>query len=134
VRSGYWQVSLAPDQFYLGRAYVTSLEHVPTLSELSDEMWLDLRQVIRGHEISCAESFGATHVTWSALMNNAYRAGEPKPHVYWHARPRYRQPVWVEGRWYNDPDFGSHHQRTLRIEPKQGEMEYIRYLLKQHYP
>ncbi len=61
--SQHRRVALHDDQFYLGRAYVTSLEYFSSLSAISDAAWLDLHQVIREYETACREQLGAVHVT-----------------------------------------------------------------------
>ncbi|MDO8650343.1 MAG: hypothetical protein Q7K33_03485, partial [Candidatus Berkelbacteria bacterium] len=49
--SKYWRVSLdASDQYYPGRSFVTAKRHVGDLAELSNEEWLDLREVISSFE------------------------------------------------------------------------------------
>lgn len=45
-------------------------------------------------------------------MNDAYQEAEPLPHVHWHVRPRYRQPVSFQGREFADPEFGRHYVRN----------------------
>ncbi len=113
VTTEFWQVTLAPDQFYLGRAYVTSIRHVGELSDLSEDEWMDLRFVIQSYEEQVKTRLGATHVTWAALMNNAYRDPDPKPHVHWHVRPRYAHPVEIGGIEFSDLEFGEHHKREV---------------------
>ncbi len=108
-----WRVSLAPDQYYLGRAYVTSLRHVPELSGLSTAEFKELWEVIRRYEKAAKQNLDATHVTWMALMNNAYRVSRPLPHVHWHVRPRYAHPVRIGDKVFDDPEFGNHHQRDM---------------------
>ncbi len=125
AQSGYWRITLAPDQYYLGRCYVTSLRHVPDLSGLYPEEWIDLHEVMRHLENSAKRELGATHVTWTALMNNAYQLDKPQPHVHWHVRPRYAQRTTVGDVTMLDEHFGHHHQRDLALKLLPYQMEAI---------
>lgn len=115
-QTAYWRVSLATDQYYLGRAYVTALQHAPSLSSLSTDAWTDLHEVIMVYEAAAVYGLGARHVTWAALMNNAYRDVVATPHVHWHVRPRYSEPVTIGGVTFVDREFGEHHQREAKLE------------------
>lgn len=129
-RTQHWRVTLAPDQYYLGRAYVTTNDHIGDLPMLSAEAWMELHQVIQDYEAAVRHSLQATHVTWAALMNNAYRESMPKPHVHWHVRPRYFKPVTIAGYTFDDPEFGEHHQREETLEVPHEVMLEIRYRLR----
>lgn len=129
-QTDFWRVSLAPDQYYLGRAYVSTLRHVEELSLLTTFEWGDLKYVVDLYEKMVKTNLQATHVTWAALMNHAYQKPRPAPHVHWHVRPRYSQPtqftywekhepalgkrssgIQLVSRKFSDPEFGHHHQR-----------------------
>lgn len=128
----YWRVTLAPDQYYLGRAYVTALRHVPSLGALTFRQWSDLQQVIGWYEAAAAEVLGAALVTWVALMNNAFRDADPVPHVHWHVRPRYSHDVEFAGQTFSDPEFGGHHQREKTRALDDWTMQRIAENLTQH--
>ena len=113
AQSEHWRITLAPDQYYLGRCYVTSLRHVRELSRLSADEWMELQSVIRELESAMERQLQATHVTWAFLMNNAYQLENPQPHVHAHVRPRYREQVTVGDVTALDTEFGYHHQREL---------------------
>lgn len=113
AQSTYWRITLASDQYFVGRCYVTSLRHVPHLSHFSMLEWMDLQAVIRELESAAVHRLGATHVTWAALMNHAYQLEDPQPHVHWHVRPRYAGPTTIGDVEMIDEDFGYHHQRVL---------------------
>lgn len=51
---------------------------------------------------------------WTCLMNKSYQAAPPDPHVHFHLRPRYADPIDFDGYQYTDADFGRHYdsQRT----------------------
>lgn len=42
-------------------------------------------------------------------MNSFYKESEPNPHLHIHVRPRYDEPVTVNGRAYIDSEFGHHY-------------------------
>lgn len=119
LETEYWRVVLDPnDQYYLGRMYITSRRHVEHEEELRFDEWIELRHVkVRVAEM-LKKGLKATHVTSMVMMNNAYRAENPKPHVHYHVRPRYRKPQVICGVLFEDREFGEHHQReeTRRID------------------
>lgn len=134
AQSTCWRITLAPDQFYLGRCYVTSLRHVPHLSQFSMLEWMDLQAVIRELEAAAVHRLGATHVTWAALMNNAYQLDDPQPHVHWHVRPRYVAPTTVGDVEMVDAEFGHHHARDLERELQPYQMADIASRLRTSLP
>jgi diadenosine tetraphosphate (Ap4A) HIT family hydrolase len=110
----YWKVNLAPDQGYLGRTYVVLRDHKRSLSELSDAEWKDYAEIVGRLEKAYKKSLRATLFNWSCLMNNAYQTEPYLPHVHWHFRPRYKQPVAINGITFEDPQFGHHYDRDQR--------------------
>lgn len=113
-RSEFWGVDLAPDQRYLGRVYITTLDHVPDVPSLGKARWLDYYEVLCQYEALVKRVFGATHLTYATLMNHGYRSNPPHPHVHTHVRPRYRSPVDFAGVKFKDKRFASHHLRRPR--------------------
>ena len=134
AQSKYWRITLAPDQYCVGRCYVTTLRHVPELSVLSPEEWADLHEVIRHLENSAKRELSATHVTWAALMNNAYQLADPQPHVHWHVRPRYAERTIVGDVVMTDEHFGHHHQRDEHQKLLPYQMEAIVVNLRRSLP
>lgn len=135
AQSRHWRITLAPDQYYLGRCYVTSLRHVPDLPSLSPEEWRDLHEAMRHLENATKRELGATHVTWAALMNNAYQLPDPQPHVHWHVRPRYAQvTTTVSDVVMSDDRFGHHHQREEQQHLLPYQMEEIVTSLRRSLP
>lgn len=112
-----WRVSLADDQRYLGRAYMTLLRHAPDLPSLTDAERAEYWDIICLLENLYKSRLNASHVTYAWLMNNAYREPDPKPHVHGHIRPRYAQAVTVAGREWRDLEFGEHHTRNTSVVP-----------------
>jgi len=107
----YWDVKLADDQTYFGRLVIISRAERSSLPDLSSEEQKDFFELIRKLEEFYRTKFSATMFNYSCLMNNAYRDGE-KPRVHWHFRPRYAQPIVVEGLTIADPNFGNHYIPT----------------------
>jgi len=92
----FWRVTLAADQGYLGRAYVTLLEHRGGLSELTRPQVEDWHDVVIRYEGLVRGVFEAKVFNWGCLMNNAFQLPNPKTHVHWHVRPRYAvKPMWA---------------------------------------
>lgn len=114
MRTDTWVVHLAGDQGYLGRCYVTLLDHKGSLSELSDAEWNSFRNIAKQLELAFTKAFGADPCNWSCLLNNAFRVEPADPHVHWHLRPRHKQKVTVNGVVFDDPDYGSHYDREHR--------------------
>ncbi|HEY2004523.1 MAG TPA: HIT family protein [Candidatus Saccharimonadia bacterium] len=116
----HWRVVLAPDQGYLGRAYVTLLDHRGSLPELTISQIVDWHDVVIRYEGLVSEAFEADVFNWGCLLNNAFQAADPRPHVHWHVRPRYSRTPSVDGVEYPDPQFGYHydrrHQRVVTAE------------------
>ena len=112
LESDYWVVSLAADQSWLGRSYITAKQHTSSLSDLSTEQWDDLHHVIQRYEHAVTSAFQADLFNWACLMNDAFK--EPhhpqSPHVHFHVRPRYKNPVTLSGIVFTDEEFGKHYK------------------------
>lgn len=117
AQSAAWRITLAPDQYYPGRVYVTTLRHVRELSQLERLEWTELHEIIKWFEPAVESALGATHLTWAALMNNSYRPNDNsqvwQPHVHWHVRPRYASSFNMFDVLFTDDEFGNHHQRAV---------------------
>jgi len=106
-----WMITLAEDQGYLGRCYVTLKEHKSDMSELTNEEWLEFADSVKKLEAGVRHAFGATIFNWGCLMNNAFQVTPSLPHVHWHVRPRYDKNVTFKGEEFTDPLFGHHYDR-----------------------
>lgn len=117
-----WQVFLAEEQTYLGYCVVV-LKRRPCgdLAELTEEELLDFLKLVKTFEQALKAAFGATMFNWSCLMNNAYQEADPKPHVHWHARPRYNRKVELAGESFEDPNFGHHYVLLKDLHKKVSE-------------
>lgn len=113
-KTKYWYVGLAPDQAYFGRSYVSAVEHIDTIANLSDEQWADLHMVMKKVERVFINQFEATVLNWCCLTNNAFKTKPYNPHVHWHMRPRYDHKVDIAGINFTDPEFGHHYDRERK--------------------
>ena len=93
LKTKFWTVDLVDDQAYLGRCHVSLNRDCGTLSDLTNEEWLDFSKVIEELEKGLKKSFDATMFNWACLMNHAYKEKNPNPYVHWHFRPRYNHEV-----------------------------------------
>ena len=107
----FWSVTLSSNQSYLGRSYVTLKRHCGSLSELELNEWLDFIDLTKKLESAYKKAFDATMFNWTCLMNNTYQEVPPNPHIHWHFRPRYNHDVDVNGKQFNDQEFGHHYSR-----------------------
>lgn len=100
------------------------------MPELSEEEQKDFFSLTKKLEAFFKEEIGATMFNYSCLMNNAYRDGED-PHVHFHFRPRYKEPVTILGYTFSDPNFGEHYvSPTLtKSDPVQVPQEVREYIM-----
>ena len=76
-----------------------------SLSDLTNDDWIELGKLEKKLERVCKKLFNATMFNFSCLMNNAYRDNE-KPHVHFHFVPRYKNAVNLFNKKYVDKHFG----------------------------
>ena len=107
--SPLWSVFLSDEQDYIGRCILVLKRHCGSLSELTEDEWKELRDLICKVETCLKTVLGATLCNWSCLMNSFYKESESHPHLHIHVRPRYDEPVMVHGRAYIDREFGHHY-------------------------
>jgi len=108
----HWEVYLNQDQYYLGRCVIAVKRNVGAMSDLTDDEWLDFADLVKKVEDGFKKIFGATMFNWTCLMNGAYQNDPPDPHVHWHLRPRYKNPVEFAGQTFDDKEFGHHYARS----------------------
>lgn len=125
VEGGFWRATLrGKDQSLLGTTFITNKRHVESLGELTEQEWLEFAGINRDLETAFKHAFGAQVINTSCLMNLAFKPGEdPRPHVHWHLKPRYANPVMIDGieEPFTDPMFGKyltgdHVRRPLEIK------------------
>ena len=111
----FWRVTIAPDQGYLGRCYVTLKKHKACLGDLTEAEWSEFAVITNKLEASLKTSFGATPFNWACMMNNAYQQKPFDAHVHWHFRPRYEDAVTIDAVIFDDKEFGHHYERDNRV-------------------
>ena len=104
-----WTVFLSDEQDYIGRCILVLKRHCGSMSELTDDEWKELHKLICKIESCLKAVLGATLCNWSCLMNSFYKESEPNPHLHIHVRPRYAEPVMLNGNTYVDNKFGHHY-------------------------
>ena len=90
-------------QEFVGDCIISS--HKESLSDLTDEEWVELGKLEKELERVSKKLFNATMFNFACLMNNAYRDNE-KPHVHFHFVPRYKSSLVLFNKVYNDKHFG----------------------------
>ena len=100
----YWEVIFVDwCQEFPGQCIISNGKE--SLSELSDDEWVELGRLEKELERVCSLLFGATMFNFACLMNNAYRDNEV-PHVHYHFIPRYKEEAFLFGKKYVDKHFG----------------------------
>ena len=117
LQTEYWRAVLDADQRTLGKMFVTLLEHKESISELSEDEWRDLYEIMKTLENSVKNAFDPSHFNWQCLMNNAVVADE-STHVHWHFHPRYKAPVEFDGEILYDTELYSPKKRTTHVVDK----------------
>lgn len=123
-----WSVFLSDEQDYIGRCILVLKRHCNSMSELTDDEWEELRDLVCKVEECLKAVLGATLCNWSCLMNNFYKEAAPNPHLHIHVRPRYDKPVILNGCTYTDSEFGHHYalNKSGVIPAKDKEEVFIR--------
>ena len=99
-----WEVIFLDNcQEFIGQCIISSSKE--SLSELTNEEWIELGSIERELERICKKLFSSTMFNFASLMNNAYRDNE-KPHVHFHFIPRYKDEVELFNKKYQDKHFG----------------------------
>ena len=132
LNSGHWKVFLSDNQSYFGRCIVLSTRHCPQLSQLNQAEWADLQSVIGQLEQAFTKALGATMFNWTCLMNKSYQAATPDPHVHFHLRPRYADPVDFNGHRFTDVDFGRHYDSQRNGALPEATTKALVALLRRH--
>ena len=126
--SRFWSVFLADEQDQIGRCILVLKRHCPSLPELTEDEWDELRDLVCRLEACLKAVLGAALCNWSCLMNHFYKESAPDPHLHIHVRPRYDKPVLLNGRAYPDSAFGHHYalHRSGEIPAEDREEVFIR--------
>lgn len=129
-QSDYWQIFLADKQDYIGRCILVCKRHVKSLYDLSAQEWMDLKDVINKSEKCLSDAFGATMFNWSCLMNDFYKSDTPNPHLHIHLRPRYKNPVIINGKVFIDEEFAHHYNNKKTPIVNENDFQKIYLVLK----
>ena len=88
---------------------LTVCRHVASLPELSRAEDTDFIEVRNTLITAQQRAFGASVVNISCLMNHAFNStGEGDPHVHYHFKPRYPEPIGFAGEVFFDEEFGEY--------------------------
>ena len=99
-----WEVVFVKwGQEFVGDCIISSKKE--SLSDLTNEEWVELGKIEKELERVCKKLFNATMFHFACMMNNAYRDNE-KPHVHFHFIPRYKKEFELFGKKYKDLHFG----------------------------
>jgi diadenosine tetraphosphate (Ap4A) HIT family hydrolase len=114
IETEKWRVVLDPNQQFIGKAFVTLLEHKASLSDLDTEDWKDFEALVKRLESALKKAFQPNHFNWSCLMNIAAMNGQ-ETHVHWHIHPRYDKPITIAGETFEDTQWYPRKERTDHI-------------------
>lgn len=118
IETEKWRVVLDPNQQFLGKAFVTLLEHKTSLSDLNEADWRDFEILVKRLETALKKAFQPTHFNWSCLMNLAAMSGQ-ETHVHWHIHPRYDKSVTVAGETFEDTQWYPRKEKTDQVIEKE---------------
>ena len=109
IEGEHWVATLrGNDQTLPGTSFITARRHVESLSSLTPSEQLEFFDIHAQLERAIMQAFGAAVINTSCLMNLAFREEDPEPHVHWHLKPRYAEPIEFAGHTFLDPEFGSY--------------------------
>ncbi len=129
----FWKIILIDNQSYFGRSIVILKRECGELSKISPQEWVDFHEnVVKKLESVFKKIFNATMFNWTCLMNNAFKAENPKPRVHWHFRPRYKKEVKFAGEQFQDLDFAHHYNRKRKMIVSKNILEKISKEVKKH--
>ena len=118
IETEKWRVVLDPNQQFLGKAFVTLLEHKTSLSDLNEADWRDFEILVKRLETALKKAFQPTRFNWSCLMNLAAMSGQ-ETHVHWHIHPRYDKSVTVAGETFEDTQWYPRKEKTDHVIEKE---------------
>ena len=118
IETEKWRVVLDPNQQFLGKAFVTLLEHKTSLSDLNEADWKDFEVLVKRLESALKKAFQPNHFNWSCLMNIAAMNGQ-ETHVHWHIHPRYDKSVTVAGETFEDTQWYPRKEKIDHVVDKE---------------
>ena len=122
LESKYWTVYLADEQDYVGRCILVCNRHCGSMSDLNLSEWIELKAIIDKFEQCYKVLLGVELCNWSCLMNSFYKEEDSNPHLHIHVRPRYKEPLSINGHLYADNEYGHHYalqkENSVVVEDK----------------
>ena len=118
----YWTIYLADEQDYIGRCIIILKRHCKSLPELQMPEWIEFKQIVDMLENCFKAVLGAELCNWSCLMNSFYKRDIPNPHFHVHVRPRYKNPVVLNGHIYTDAEYGHHYRLSKNAHLPEEDM------------
>jgi len=115
-----WRVVLDANQRFLGKMFVTLLQHKQSLSELDSEDWHEFEAIVGKLETAVNRAFSPSHFNWSCLMNIAAMNSQ-ETHVHWHVHPRYAEKIEVNGEIFDDGQWYPRKEKVDHIVTKETE-------------
>ncbi len=119
IETEKWRAVLDPNQQFLGKTFVTLLEHKTSLSDLNEADWKDFEELVKRLESALKKAFQPNLFNWSCLMNLAAMSGQ-ETHVHWHIHPRYDKPVTVAGETFEDTQWYPRKEKTDHVIEKEN--------------
>ena len=101
-----WRVVLMKNQGAVGASYITTREHRADIDELTDQEWVELRDIVRILTEATKRQFGARHMNISCDMNDAAAAGTPT-HVHFKLRGRGSRLITIATEQFSDGGYGT---------------------------
>jgi diadenosine tetraphosphate (Ap4A) HIT family hydrolase len=115
----YWTLAVAESQQLLGYLVIVLKEHKEFLVDLSDEQWLEFKQVAKDAQKALDAAFQPDWYNYQQL-------GNLNRHLHVYLIPRYKVPRIFEGRQFIDERFGKQAERRWVFE----EEEFLTKLAK----
>lgn len=119
-----WVIDLDPDQEYLGKSFITLRRHAERLSDLTDQEFFELVQIVRMFETASVKAWAPSHFNWACLMNDAKR-DHVRCHVHIHAIPRYDVTKTVYGREFIDRRYPMSARTVFPNRPSSATLRQI---------
>lgn len=134
IEGSHWVATLrSDDQALPGTSFITAKRHVESLSELTSDEQLEFFAIHSNLERAIKQAFGAAVINTSCLMNHTFSDPSPEPHVHWHVKPRYKDPISLNDQVYVDPAFGSYLDgRHERMPASREQVKAIVSKIKYH--
>lgn len=129
----FWDIYLSDKQDYIGRCILVLKRHCGSLSQINNDEWIDLKAIIDNIESIMKKILSADLCNWSCLMNDFYKTSNPNPHLHIHIRPRFRNPINLDGKIITDDEFGHHYNNHKQVMLNDKEINALYNKLKSEF-